>query len=326
MKKTGLILVAVVCFILSAHTQGQAELTLHMKNGDVITGKSDLREISFKTDFGTLVFPIDQVNSIHLGLQDSRFDKANLLNLLDKIENGKDKEREKAFDEIFAMDEGAIPFIKAYLKASETTGTSATGTELNIQTLYEVMLAKHKVSRNYSLYDILVYKDEFRVEGSYSFASIFLDTKYGRLKIERNSIERIEVKLTTDGIASRNSFKLYANQHISGNKDDGWLNTGILVKKGQTIEISAGGQIMLASLSGNTYTPDGGINGSPGPADTRLTYGQVAFKIGQGDDPQRAADNFSGVAERTGIIYLSIFETVFNSANSGYYTINVEVK
>jgi hypothetical protein len=325
MKK---LFIAIIVILTAGNSFSQfsenVELTLHMKNGDVLTGKSDLREIPFKTDFGVLNFPIDQVNAIDLGLQDSRFDRGNLLNLLDKIEAGRGKEAEKAFDEVVAMDEGAIPFIKSYLKTIENNEPSVN--DLTVQTLYEVMLARHKISRNYSLFDVLTYKDEYKVEGSYPFSHLMVDTKYGKLRVERNTIARIEVKIVMDGLASRNSFKLYANKHISGNKDDGWLNTGILVKKGQPIDINAAGAVVLASLSGNTYSPSGGINGSPGQTDAKVNYGQVVFKIGQGDSPKKAGDSYSGIAESTGIIYISIYESVFNIANSGYYSVNVEVK
>lgn len=311
-------------FFLNAFAQNEEiELSVHLKNGDILTGNTELRTLAFKTDFGTLNFPLDQINSIEIGLKDSRFDKGNLLNLLTNIETGSDKEKEKAFDEIITMDEGAIPFIKAYLSSSNTNTTSPT--DISVQTLYEVMLAKYKVSRNYSLLDIVTYKSEFKVEGSYEFTELFLKTNYGLIKVARNDIARIDVKIVSQGLSNKNTFKLFANQHISGNKDDGWLNTGILVKKGDIISIQASGQIILASLSGNTYTSDGGVNGSEGIENNKPSYGQVVFKISQGGTENKAGDNFTGTAAQTGILYLAIYESVFNSANAGYYTVHVNV-
>lgn len=310
--------------VLSFAQQEEVQLSVHLKNNDILTGSSELRSIAFKTEFGTLNFPVDQINSIEIGLKDSRFDKGNLLLLLDKIENGGAKEKENAFDEIIKMDEGAIPFIKAYLNGS-SGASSPSVDDISVQTLYEVMLAKYKVSRNYSLNDILTYKDEFRVEGNYDFTSLILDTDYGRIKIERNDIARIDVKIVAFGLSNNNTFKLFANQHISGNKDDGWLNTGILIKKGDQLSINAKGQIVLASLSGNTYTPDGGVNGTAGVESNKANYGQVVFKISQGGMEQKAGDQLSTYAAQTGILFIAIYESVYNSANSGYYTVNVKV-
>lgn len=311
---------------LSAQLFAQSEviqLSVHLKNDDILTGTSEMRTIYFQTDFGDLSFPVDEVNSIEVGLKDSRFDKGNLLSLLSKIDNGGSKEKESAFDEVIKMDEGAIPFIKAYLNSSK--GLSSNDADISIQTLYEVMLAKYKVSRNYSLNDIITYKNEFRVEGLFDFTEITLDTDYGRIKIARNDIARIDVKIVSQGMNNKNTFKLFASQNISGNKEEGWLNTGILVKKGEKISINSSGQIILASLSGNTYSPDGGVNGSVGAESSKPSYGQVVFKIGQSGVETKAGDNYTAYAAQTGIIYLAIYESVFNSANSGYYTTNVKV-
>lgn len=299
-----------------------AQLSVHLKNDDIITGTTDISTIAFKTDFGVLNFPIDAINSIDIGLTDGRFDKGHLLGLLEKLENGNEIDREKSFDEIVRMEEGAIPFIKAYL----STSTSSLGNEdLNIQTLYEVMLAKHKISPNYHLKDVLIYNNEFRVEGMFGFDNITLSADYGNIQIERNDIARIDVKIVAQGIASKNTFKLFANQHISGKKEDGWLNTGILVKKGDQINMKANGQIVLASLSGNMYSPDGGVNGSVGTEGSKPNYGQVVFKIGQNGQELKAGDSFTAYAYQTGILYLAIFESVFNTANSGYYTVDLKV-
>lgn len=322
MKKIISILFVCISFIAFAQTE-EVQLSIKLKNGDLLTGVTALRTVDFKTDFGVLNFPIDQINSIQIGLTDSRFDKAKLLSLLDKIEYGNEAEKTNAFDQVVKMDEGAIPFIKAYLSAA--SGGSITATDINTQTLYEVMLAKYNVSRNFSLNDVLTYKNEFKVEGNYNFTDIVIDTEYGRIKVERKDIARMDVKLFTAGLSNKNSFKLFANQHISANKENGWLNTGILVKKGDKFSINANGQIVLASLSGNTYTPDGGVNGSVGAENEKINYGQVIYKIGQGGVSQKAGDNLNAYAQQTGIIYIAINESVFNSANAGYYTVNIKV-
>lgn len=322
MKRIISILFFGMLFMAKAQTE-EVQLSIKLKNGDVLTGISALRTVSFTTDFGTLNFPIDQINSIQIGLTDSRFDKAKLLSLLDKVEYGNEIEKTNAFDQVVKMDEGAIPFIKAYLNSA--SGGSITKTDINTQTLYEVMLAKYNVSRNFSLYDVLTYKNEFKVEGNYNFVDLVIDTEYGRIKVERKDIARLDVKLFTEGISNKNSFKLFANQHVSANKENGWLNTGILVKKGDKLSINANGQVVLASLSGNTYTPDGGVNGSVGAENDKINYGQVVYKIGQGGSMLKAGDNLNTYAQQTGIVYIAIHESVFNSANSGYYTVNIKV-
>jgi len=323
MKNLLLILSALFLSInLFAQTENIV-LTLHLKNGDVISGNSEILQIDLKTSYGNLNIPIGDVNSINIGLQNSNFDKSRLLDLLDKLDFGKNQEKENAFDEIVKMNEGAIPFIKSYLNSSKSAPTG----DMNVAVLYEVMLAKYNVSKNFSLYDEVIYNGKNAVEGTWAFQNIILETSYGRIKVERRNIESIDVKIMAPaGFSKDNSFKVFANRYVVGNQDEGWLNTGILVKKGEEISINANGEVVLASLSGNKYTADGGINGSPGPTDKKINYGNLVFKISQNGDTKKAGDNVTFVADKTGIIYLSIYETVFNSANLGFYDTNVKVK
>lgn len=298
--------------------------TLHLKNKDIITGTTDITEIPLKTSYGNLTFPVGDINSINIGLQNANFDKANLLNLLDKLDFGNAKEKERAFDEIIKMNEGSIPFIKSYMQNSKQNNTNE---DVSVEVLYEVMLAKFNVSRNYNLYDEIVFNGKNSVEGTFDFSDILLETDYGRIRINRKDIESIDIKiLAEEGFTKDNIFKVFANQFVYGNKENGWLNTGILVKKGEQIKITADGTISLASLSGNTYTPDGGINGAPGPTDKKVNYGQLIFKISQTGSPIKSGENITYTADKTGIIFLSIYETVFNTANTGYYNAKVSVK
>ncbi len=324
MKRLFIVLFFFLSYFLSYSQIENIVFTLHLKNGDVITGNSDITEIELKTNYGNLKFPVGDINSINIGLHNSSFDKAKLLSLLEKLDNGSSKEKNNAFDKIIAMEEGAIPFIRSYIQNTKNIDLS---NDVSVNVLYEVMLAKFNVSKNYSLYDEIVFNGKNSVEGEYSFDNLLLETDYGRIRIERKSIKSIDIKiLAEEGFTKDNTFKVFANKYVSGNKEEGWLNTGILVKKGEKIKITADGTISLASLSGNTYTPDGGLNGSPGPTDKKINYGQLLYKISQNASPKKVGENMSAVADKTGIIYLSIYETVYNAANSGYYNAKVKVK
>lgn len=322
------LLILFISILLTFNLSAQVEnvvFTLNLKNGDKITGNIDVSEILLETDYGKLSFPIADINTINLGLINSSFDKAKLLDLLDIIDssNKSNTVKERAFDEIIKMNEGAIPFIKSYLQNSKEFNNS----DLSVTTLYEVMLSKYNVTKNYSIYDEIKFNEKNSIDGNYSFKNIILETQYGRIKIERKLIKSIDIKtISNDGFSKDNVFKIFSNKYVSGNQEKGWLNTGILVKKGNKIIITADGTIRLASLSGNTYTPDGGVNGTPGPLDKKINYGQLLFKVGQNGKVQKAGDNIKIEASKTGILYLSIFETVFNVANTGYYTAKVLVK
>ena len=56
------------------------------------------------------------------------------------------------------------------------------------------------------------------------------------------------------------------------------------------------------------------------------TYGNLVYKIGESGQTMRAGAKFSGMAKASGILFLSIYETVFNAGNSGFYTVKLAVK
>lgn len=128
------------------------------------------------------------------------------------------------------------------------------------------------------------------------------------------------------------SFVLKASKHIMANNNGGWLNTGIKVKSGQTIEITAKGEIVLASLDNKKYTPDGNIVGQELTNVDEMkdmnyfNYGTLIFKIGKNGKNLRAGSNTRYIADSDGIIYLTVYETVYSDKNTGSYKVNVSVK
>jgi hypothetical protein len=164
------------------------------------------------------------------------------------------------------------------------------------------------------------------VRGTYKFDNIKLDSEYGEFIAERHDIAEIQIRIFESDFLSSKTFKLLADQHITANRKDGWLKTGILVKSGDVLSIISEGEVTLESLDGNTYTPDGGVNGSPPPKEEGPLFGSVVFKIGEKGPLQVAGKSFRQRAELTGILYLSVYESVYNSGNKGHYTSKVKIE
>ncbi|MBL7917847.1 MAG: hypothetical protein JNM96_05590 [Bacteroidia bacterium] len=132
-------------------------------------------------------------------------------------------------------------------------------------------------------------------------------------------------------------FKLMANKHISGNQNGGWFKTGITLKSGQKFSISANGEVTLASLSNSIYKPDGSTKASGatdytggeydgGTGNTYPTYGMVVYKIGEASyENLKAGAKFTGSAKTSGMLYISIYETVYNANNKGSYNVKISV-
>lgn len=297
--------------------------TVKMRNGDIITGVVDISSINFKTAYGDLALPIKEVASITLGINTYGVDKAQVMDYLNTIQNGALNDAAVDFDKLTKMEIGVIPYIKEFIESPAYKKKD--GSDLSVDLAYDVMLSRYKLTRSFKLKDVLQTSGASSIEGAYEFESLALETDYGRISVNRNKIAAISIIYKEVNNANIGNFKLYANQNIAGNSNGGWANTGILVRKDQTIRIIASGQVNIASLSNNAYTPDGGVNGTPGPKSAEPTYGSLVFKIGENGPMMKAGDNYVGKANATGIIYISIFESVFNASNTGSYTAKVSV-
>jgi hypothetical protein len=297
--------------------------TLKLRNGDIITGIVDISSINFKTSYGDLAFPIKDVSNIIIGVSTFGVDRADVMQTLDMIQNSSLTDASVAFDKLIKMEIGVIPYIQEYMESPAYHKKE--GSDISVELAYDVMLSRHNLTKAFKTKDVLQTNGATSIEGHYEFESLSLETDYGRISVNRSKINSISVIFKEVDNPGTGNFKLNANQNIAGNPNGGWLNTGIMVRKDQSVKIIASGQVNIASLSNNTYTPDGGVNGTSGPKSSDPTYGNLVFKVGENGPMQKAGDNYLGKSSATGIIYLSIFESVYNAANTGTYTVKVAV-
>lgn len=303
--------------------QERPVLTLKMNNGDVISGITDLSTISLKTAYGDLAFPIKEVSQITLGVSTAGVDKKEVFDQADRVQNYTLSEAAIAFDKLIKMEAGAVPLLREYIESPNYKKREG---DLSVDLAYEVMLSRNHLKRNFSTKDLLQTTGATAIEGSYNFEALTLESDYGKISVARSKIQSIQISFKELNSVNSGNYKLEANRYISGNTNEGWLNTGILVHQGQTIKITANGEVHLASISNNAYTADGGVNGSPGAKGSELAYGSVVFRVGESGMVMKAGDTYIGKAAATGIIYLSIFESVYNAANTGFYNTKVSVE
>lgn len=303
------------------------ELKLSLRDGNIISGTStSITTVSLNTDYGTLNIPIKNVSSLDLGLTPDEANKSKVIALVKQMNDPAEEKRQAAYDELVKMPIGCIPILNDYIygneyQASEFTDYTPEAALSEMKTTYGIEDAgKSK--------DVVTIDYEYNMGGTFAFKSISLKTEYGVLEVPKEKISSIEVSYYDEQNGDK-SYKLLANKHISGNEDGGWLNTGIKVKNGQKINITASGEVKLESLSGNTYTPDGNKDNSDYESDyssTYPSYGQVVYKIGEDGEAIKAGSKYNGTAKESGTLYLSIYETVYNSANTGSYSVKVNVK
>ncbi len=326
MKKT-LILCLIVFAVNTIYAQSEkVELKLSLRDGNVISGTStSIKTVLLVTDFGKLEIPIKNVSSIDFGITPDVTSKTKVENLIKQMADPTEEKRQAAYDELVKMSINTIPVLSDYIygenyQISEYTDYSPENALSEMKSLYGV-------DESYNDKDIINIDYEYNIGGEYAIKSISLKTEFGELNIPKEKIKNVEVSYF-DALNGDKTFKLIASKHISGNENDGWLSTGIKVKSGQKINISAFGEITLESLSGNKYTPDGNTSTEyeNDYSSTYPTYGNVVYRIGEEGESIKAGSKYSGTAKASGIIYLSIYETVFNASNTGFYSVKVSVK
>ena len=338
MKKILLVSGIIISGILVS--QKQVDVKLNLRDGSTISGTTSMNDVVLKTNYGQLTIPIQSVSTIMVGIgyNKSVSDKANTYL---KILNGNNSEELKkgAYDDLIKLGIKAISAINNFLDDSKNT------TDELVTGAYTIDQALAELKNNFNISDVAKMDDVVMIDNEYSMGGVFdflkldVKTEYGSLSIPKDKIKTMEISYSLPGDGSEIVLKLLASKHISGNQTGGWLKTGINLKQGQKFSINASGEVTLASLSNQKYKPDGSYvasNGTSYPTTnteeypssaTYPTYGNVVYKIGEtASDVLRAGAKFNGTSNNSGMLYISIYETVYNAANTGSYTVKISLK
>ncbi len=335
MKKIIGVLLVLFC-VLTIQAQNDVELKLTLRDGNIVSGTSKMASISLSTAYGKLEIPIKNVTALDLGITSDKATNDKVMNLIKQLSNSNEQMRKTAFDELVKMDIKAIPAISDFIYSSKYE--PSTYTDYTADGALSDLQSKHNVESTVSDKDVVSIDYEYSMGGAYEFAKIDLKTEYGTLNIPKEKIKHIDVMYSGDSGSGDMTFKLLATKHISSNTAGGWLKTGIMLKQGQKFSINASGEIAFASLSGSKYKPDGSISGSTtapiseyegeyNAGSSYPAYGNVVYKLGESSTaPLKAGAKFNGAAASTGMLYISIYETVYNASNTGSYTVKISLK
>ncbi len=337
MTKTLISLALLFSFFVNA--QKNADVVVKLRDGQEYKGTSNFSDISFKTKYGVLTIPVQDISIIKTGISVDKSIKEKVESLLKGLSVPAEDARKTNYDEILKFGLKAIPIVDNFLmdpkNSSETTYESYTAdnllSELKSQYNIETVTTEDEITLN----------ENFYVSGNYEFSKLEVKTEFGVMSIPKEKIKEVQVSYSDPNNKNEITIKLLANKHISGNTNGGWYNTGIRLKSGQKFSIIASGEVTLASLSNQKYKPNGSVSSSSVTDETSEevsntatydygypTYGNVVYRIGDANkyDNKKAGAKFSGNAYTSGLLYVSIYETVYNAENTGSYTVKISVK
>lgn len=319
--------------------QKQVDVKLYLRDGNTISGTTTMNDLTLKTEYGQLSIPIQNVNSITVGTGYDKTisDKANsYLKVLNA--NVSEDLKKGAYDDLMKLGIKVIAAILDFQNNAKNVSESENTSPYTIDNALAELKSTYNLNESLKVNDVVLIDGEYTMGGFYDFMKMDVKTEYGNLSIPKEKIKSMDVSYSLPSNGSEIVLKLMANKHISGNQNGGWLKTGINLKQGQKFIITASGEVTLASLSNQKYKPDGSyvaVGGTSYPAvasdygttTSYPTYGNVVYKIGESSyDVLRAGDKFNGTANTNGMLLISIYETVYNAANAGSYTVKVSLK
>jgi len=324
--KALLIVLLSVILTGSVYSQKEAEVKVNLRDGSAINGKIKTTNIDVSSDYGKLSIPMSEITQIELGIVPNRANKSKIEFQLTQLQNENETTRQNAYDELLKIGSGEIFVIEEYMSTEAYTPLEEGAYSA------EELLSELKMKLGVSdlvAQDVILFGAGYSIGGTSNVQNISLVTEYGTLNIPRDKIQSIDILyVPTTGNNNTKTFVLQASKHISGNTAGGWINTGISVRKGQKIQITAKGSVTLASLSNGKYTPDG-PEGTAAAAynyeGAYPQYGMVVYKIGDQGTATPAGSKFNGTAKQGGTLYISIYETVYNASNTGSYNVSVKI-
>jgi hypothetical protein len=341
MKKSFLLIITLFSFFNSNSQQKAVEVKLSLLDGNVISGTSQMADIELITSYGKLVIPVANVSTIKVGLGKDKavYDKTmSYLKILNT--SNSDDVRKGAYNDALKGGIKAISAVSDFLNDPKNYVESTYVGEFTVDNLLAELRSANSVEDGAEIDDVITIDNIYTMGGSFSFQKLDLKTEYGNLSVPKEKIRTVDVSvINTSGSGGDLNFKLLASKNISANQNGGWLKTGISLKSGQRFTITASGEVTLASLSNQKYKPDGSYvatNGTTypggggesyeGSTPAYPAYGNVVYKIGETTtEPLKAGSKYSGTAKTNGMLYIAIYETVYNAANTGSYSVKISL-
>ena len=319
------IFILLFCSAIYAQKGNDILAKVTLRDGSIYNGSISIKTVDLQTNYGKLAIPLKNVTMIEVGLAPDRTNKTKLENLCSQLSNEIEETRKIAYEELMKIKPAEIYVLQDYLYSDKYT--PSVDNMWTLDQLISELKSKLNLDDNIQENDNISIDGQYLMGGIFTFPSVEIKTEFGALTIPKEKITKIEVTyVPSTGNESSKIINLPASKYISGNPNGGWYRTGINVSKGQRISISATGEVTLASLSNAKYNPNGaaGTEESYIGSSSYPTYGQLVYKIGETGQVTTAGGKFNGTMNAGGMLYISIYETVYNAANTGSYSVNIK--
>jgi len=318
--------------------QKPAEVSVKLRDGSNVSGTATLPDVTLVTEYGKLLIPLKNVSSIKVGIPTDKAINEKAVSFLKQLSSTSDDAKKGAYEELIKLGVKAIPAIDNF--SNDPKNQNEYAGEYTPDNALNELRSANGVDATTTDKDEVSIDNGYLMGGVFEFNKLDVKTEYGNLSIPKEKIKSIDVTYMGEAGSNEMSFKLIGSKNISSNQAGGWLKTGIMLKNGQKFSVVSSGEVTLASLSNQKYHPDGSYETATGEkypststateesgTNTYPSYGNVVYKIGEASTSTlKAGAKLNGTAVGSGMLYLAIYETVYNAANSGSYSVKVILK
>jgi len=297
---------------------------LRMIDGSSINGVLKNKEISIKTRFGTLVVPVSDVVSIVPGLKSHPHIKKEIEELVAKLSHIDKKIQIQAFAQLGQKSPKHLNLLKKSLEKCDKQKQKKAIQKINeIIENYENFLDdlgdKERASYLFIEEDRMVSKT-FEIIGKVMHTSFGLKSQYGDLEIKLTDLKKL---VTSDDDHGRQAIKKNITVAAEDNQFR-YKETGISVKVGDRIKISASGSIQIPNW-GYSTGPEGNANNMG--MTNGFSNGTLVARVGKEGNIKIGRDG-SFVVKKSGKLTLAVMMNprFLGNGTQGSYSVQVKVR
>ena len=290
------------------------EITFAMRDGTLFRGKIDVKTFEVDTLYGKLAVPATDVIRIRIGKNSNRDLKDRIDKLVADLANKDFRIREEAQKELAKLGKMAYAELDAASHSTDSEVRERASTLLADITLEE--------EEELQPADDEVVTPAFVIRGTIKLDALSVVTKFGTLRVDKKDLLTLtlaepEFAVKAMTLSGRNTTQSQ------------WLDTGIRVKKGDHLILSASGSINWINF-GQSSEPGGNSNwGTWRTLGSQPIYnGALVGKIGAGGAFFFVGEKYNEKASGDGMLFLAIAANWGGQQmpSSGEYKVKIEVR
>lgn len=296
-------------------------LKLHLRDGSILTGKLDIKDLLVDTQFGRLTIPITSILSFRPGLDSVPEFGQKINDLVAALGADDYNQREAAQKQLVSMGAKVRRVLEQRLKEDENAERTRRIKQI-LEGIEEVSddWEEEGQTREWIRRDTIVTSD-FTVVGTIVQKQFGVASKYGPLTVKLADIDHGKRDIPQAQVVRRSVN--VDGSHIAQRSFKG---TNIRVNAGDRIRFTAEGTITMTPWGSNAITgPDGATNYGMYAGD--MPAGCLVGRVGDSGDVFKIGSRSTVTVKKSGVLQLAIGmnPSYANNAYPGKYTVKIQV-